>query len=1297
MRSKLQAAPVASAAGEGEEAQLLASGLADEQPMDHTLVTRLSSSEDEDDGDAIVAFLDGNDSVNEGVGARKSKGSEDSAVLSKSSCADAPSPGSSVISSRLNAKLVPQSDLNGRQGLSDESDDPDDSDSEDDAIARSILSASSNASDIQKDQFKTMNAGLDENITQRSPLRPTRAASRIAREKIGALAESSDEDSEDDIAAASRLLDSPEKVKSLSSEKNSPTTRGPKDHADGAENAVDEWKPTSEHPRKGHAKKARDGAKKRGPGESSKGLKLPFGGLLSQELFLKILSHARKTQEFSQLDVKDITKERHQLPSWCFLSIYESAERMGQLQRRFPFCDESGLIHRDLVQKIRKEIRRFKKTKDLAKRQESPFHQTPYTSATSAAGLLPDATNALQLSNLFASLLLSRANKLFDVIWEGTVPAIVLDVRGENLSDANADAAASILDRAWFKMNAALVAEAEATASREWLKEWIDSRKMASRNRGSDDSESEPGSDSDDETQRAIMKTTNDPKEEQANILRADDASLLSQLDEKEKHMKECAISEAKAAATIMPIPPALAAAAKAALDARRAERDAAIAAAAGVENSNDIQANEALRDFLAPSDLAGGLSKAAVSPESKSATSSNKSSKDPEVKTISKSNLLQKMMSRRAKVVTLSTLEATTLRESEVRKVTEREAARTRKVIEDLSGKGKSKSAVQEDDPSSTSKKMTDNIESDNEDGEMELEASDDFKNARDEKSSTLHGSASNADAQQSKEAADNSEQDGRGVKGRDEHSNDDSINRDGADDVPIQIDSCNNDDVDNDDEKEDDDDDGLLFVDVSPERELALKRTLRQTSGDVRVRKALDMCVENANVRRKKKVTKKVVPSSHRRSVMSRLKKSLGESKLKAHAQRNGFHSMDHLRRAEQREVLAKAQEEAQRLERERMENIILGDGKLGRSQLGIQEDTNVGEAQSSVAHEESSFGDNESSDDEEMETGHLEKDSSKEVFIASSTFEGAKVGMVFKSGPKGVGYYSEKVTIAETSNEKKAGKESSEVTPELINGEAKVTKSVLKTRIIEETVEDEFGFPVTKIREETYEDEVESLIKSTEGKQNSTENAPSVQVKNEIDRVIKDDSETARNFESSASSSGVISESDSQSFQQDPVKDTSNSASSSVATPPDENGVSDSEGISESPKDSKDKAAGFRALLEKEQRDIRRRKKASKHLAGVFEEEASEEEDEAQEGIGEYGDRVSTLVCISFCFIIFTHQVFLILFFNILCRTKAVNSWKMRRNGALITWMMKSQQQISKVSLTLHQITKAMTTLT
>ena len=55
-------------------------------------------------------------------------------------------------------------------------------------------------------------------------------------------------------------------------------------------------------------------------------------------------------------------------------------------------------------------------------------------------------------------------------------------------------------------------------------------------------------------------------------------------------------------------------------------------------------------------------------------------------------------------------------------------------------------------------------------------------------------------------------------------------------------------------------------------------------------------------------------------------------------------------------------------------------------------------------------------------------------------------------------------------------------------------------------------------------------------------------------------------------------------------------------------------------------RDKAAGFRALLEKEQREIRQRKKAKRKVAGIFEEEASEDEDEAQEGLGEYGDQVS-----------------------------------------------------------------------
>ena len=202
--------------------------------------------------------------------------------------------------------------------------------------------------------------------------------------------------------------------------------------------------------------------------------------------------------------------------------------------------------------------------------------------------------------------------------------------------------------------------------------------------------------------------------------------------------------------------------------------------------------------------------------------------------------------------------------------------------------------------------------------------------------------------------------------------------------------------------------------------------------------------------------------------------------------------------------------------------------------------------------------------------------------------------------------------------------------------------VKRMVEKTRMVEETVEDDFGFPVTKMREETYEVVEEVAV---EGMVGSTEEAAAVdqaglavqsngtssaeQLDDQGEEAV--DASNAPASELSVSAPASITEASSSSgaapaFVKD--ADEAEGGAKDDAVESDESDKSDESDDEESDDDEpkRDKAAGFRAMLEKEQRDIQRRKKAKRKVAGIFEEEASEEEDDAQEGLGEYGDQVS-----------------------------------------------------------------------
>ena len=187
--------------------------------------------------------------------------------------------------------------------------------------------------------------------------------------------------------------------------------------------------------------------------------------------------------------------------------------------------------------------------------------------------------------------------------------------------------------------------------------------------------------------------------------------------------------------------------------------------------------------------------------------------------------------------------------------------------------------------------------------------------------------------------------------------------------------------------------------------------------------------------------------------------------------------------------------------------------------------------------------------------------------------------------------------------------------------------VKQKVIKKRMVEETVEDEFGFPVTKMREETYEVEEETAIELQESTEASNEVAPAP-VKDSPTGTQKDGKiQDGKNLQKLPSDNLASPEPESSSFIS-----ASGSVEDSVKVqeiPGESNDSDEASKNSEEPDESepkRDKAAGFRALLEKEQRAIRKRNKAKGKVAGIFEEEASEEEDEAQDGIGEYGDQVS-----------------------------------------------------------------------
>ena len=105
---------------------------------------------------------------------------------------------------------------------------------------------------------------------------------------------------------------------------------------------------------------------------------MPYGGLIGQDTFLKVIEHGRVTQTFSDISEKELIQNRRNLPSFCFLSIFESSEHTGSLVRKYPYCDATGLISKKLVKRIRKELLKYKKEVDILKLQDYALMQTPY-------------------------------------------------------------------------------------------------------------------------------------------------------------------------------------------------------------------------------------------------------------------------------------------------------------------------------------------------------------------------------------------------------------------------------------------------------------------------------------------------------------------------------------------------------------------------------------------------------------------------------------------------------------------------------------------------------------------------------------------------------------------------------------------------------------------------------------------------------------------------------------------------------------------------------------------------------
>jgi hypothetical protein len=1081
-------------------------------------ITSLSSSDDEEDNkDLDLSFLDELQQPKERQqqaqqhhhhhqqqqqqhGTAPVPGSPQLRAVSSS---NAPSPGSSA-SSQVAVTSVETTKDNIQLSATFDSD----SDDDDDAMVPSLLEDTGAATNASEDQTQrspirsaesslvskgvASSAVLDKdetNGTEDADGTPVNNGTADNTNTLSGSDGDDDDDGDDDNAYESRLSS-----KSLARKKKRQAVED------------EEWTPPGFSSSNSTGGSRRSGTTKRPKSAAEDYKKMPYGGMVGQDTFLKLIQHARVAQTFSPVVEKDIIAQRHQLPSFCFLSIYESSEHTGQLVRRYPYCDHTGLISKKLVERIRKDLRKFKKENDMVKRQDYPVMQTPFggaagLSTSSSASSIVDTTI---VTDNMAALLVSRANMLFDVVWDSTVPAIVVKKGSIKLSPDMASAAASALDRAWSTY------EKECTKK---LKKEEDAKEKERANKETNDEDED-------------IEQTAEQVAEQA----AKEATLKAAKTAKEAQCHE-------------PLPPVLVA------GQHSSSSFDVLSGSDGLSAQSSIAASQALRSLLSvPSD-------------------SLKTDGFEKESTISKSSLLEKMMSRRQAQVGKSSLDQSTAFKQAVDEAT----AQTRESMASLL----------------------------KEDGDEEMEYGLQEEQHEPEKKQEIDPSAATNNANNASTTF---------MELSDDESDSDA----------------------SDEDLEDGDD--LELVAESP---IKTATKLRTKSQDSRVLAALDACVvKSKRDQSTSKKKNKALPKEHRRSVMSRLKQGLNTTKMKHHAQRNGFNDMSQLRRAEQREATAKAKEQAEREERERLEqNFVFNQRKKHHHQQQQQQQRQQQQRQqqkvsfASVAVEEG-------------------EESSANNFISSVTFDGVKAGMVFQAGSQGVGYYRDTKTTFKSStninNNDDTLKESATsaatapaatapavtaptataptitapaATAPAATGPVRTThkKTVTKTRTVQITREDDFGFEITEDQEETYEVEVEEEV--------------------EVDVETSDPS--LKPVSSSVANNATAAAPTTSTSTTATTTATTTAATTTAATtaPQAENKESEDEEESEDededededqqPREKVDKNANFRAMLEAERREIRSRNKARRKVDGIFDEEASEEEDDEAEGLGNFGD--------------------------------------------------------------------------
>ena len=270
--------------------------------------------------------------------------------------------------------------------------------------------------------------------------------------------------------------------------------------------------------------------------------------------------------------------------------------------------------------------------------------------------------------------------------------------------------------------------------------------------------------------------------------------------------------------------------------------------------------------------------------------------------------------------------------------------------------------------------------------------------------------------------------------------------------------------------------------------------------------------------------------------------------------------------------------------------------------------------------------------------------QEDQDDELFQPSETFQGAQLNMVFRSGTQGVGYYTDKTkkinkkiqienekakdTVVDTdadaivdavvpsSSSSSSSSSALSTTSSSTSSLDRKTKTVLKKRMVDVTKEDDFGFTIVEQIEEEYEEEV--VIDGIDGNSDISKKEIDQGVQGVQGDVASVPETSAENTEINLHKNVTIETND-----VDDMNDADKDKDDNKDDDEDEEEEEEEEEDEVAPKEKKDKNAQYRAMLEAERNKIRTRKQKKAKVDGMFDEEASEEEDEEVEGLGNFGD--------------------------------------------------------------------------